>query len=153
MNNMYSFVFKRQPKSYNKRRFKSESAKNNYLTELKESINQFNPIVTPFADDLYGLIYYFHRRDTGTDADNISKPLWDILKGILFNDDQQVKLRIAGSIDISSGDFSIINFSKLRGEIIAELIEAFETKDHIVYVECGLLKKPMYKFNLEDYGN
>lgn len=109
--------------------------------------------LAPFSDDLYGVVYYFHKKNTGTDADNISKPLWDILKGIFFTDDHQIKLRIAGSIDISAGDFSIIDFSNLRGEITAELIEAFETKDHVVYVECGLLNNSMYKFNLEANGN
>lgn len=149
---MHSFIFKRQPKSYNSG-FKSETAKTNYLNELQNSIKQFNTVTAPFTDDLYGVVYYFHKKNTGTDADNISKPLWDILKGIFFTDDHQIKLRIAGSIDISAGDFSIIDFSNLRGEITAELIEAFETKDHVVYVECGLLNNSMYKFNLEANGN
>lgn len=149
---MHSFVFKRQPKSYNSG-FKSVLARTNYLDELENSIKQFNTLSATFSDDLYGIIYYFYKRNTGTDADNISKPLWDILKGILFKDDHQIKLRIAGSIDISAGDFSIIDVSNLRGEITAELVEAFETKDHIVYVECGLLDNSMYNFNLETNGN
>lgn len=149
---MHSFIFKRQPKSYNSG-FKSDLSKAYYLADLESSIKQFNNVTSPISKDLYGVIYYFHKKNTGTDADNISKPMWDLLKGILFNDDNQIKLRIAGNVDISTGDFSIIDFSNLRGEITAELIEAFETKDHIVYVECGLLDKSMYKFNFETNGN
>lgn len=150
---MYSFVFKRQPKSYNSG-FKSKSAKENYSNELNKSIKRFNTLTNPYKEDLYGLIYYFHKKKTGTiDADNLSKPIWDILGGILFEDDQQIKLRIAGAIDISSGDFNIIDFSRLRGEIISELIEAFENEDHIVYIECGLLNNNMYKFNIGIHGN
>ncbi len=139
-------------KSYNQG-FKSQLAKKNYLIEPEASIKQFNIITAPLADELYGLVYYFYKRNTGADADNISKPLWDSLKGILFNDDRQIKLRIGGNIDISSGNIGIIDFSNLRGEITAELLEAFETKDHIVYVECGLLNNLMFKFNLEANGN
>jgi Holliday junction resolvase RusA-like endonuclease len=149
---MNNFVFKKQPKSYN-RKFKSELSRTNYINELENSIKQFNSITSPLADDLYGLIYYFHKKNTGTDADNISKLMWDCLKGILFNDDNQVKLRIAGIIDISKGDYSIIDFSNLGGEITAELLDSFDKKDHTVYVECGLLNNSMYKFNLETNGN
>lgn len=149
---MHSFIFKRQPKSYNSG-FKSKLSKQNYLNELMLSLNQFDTITVPFEDNLYGLVYHFYKKDVGIDADNISKPLWDILTGIMFNDDRQIKIRIAGSIDISSGDFSVLDFSNLRGEIIAELIESFETKDHIVYVECGKLENSMYKFSIEEYGN
>lgn len=149
---MHSFIFTRQPKSHNSG-FKSKLSRQLYLEELMISLSQFDTITAPFEDNLYGLVYHFYKKDEGIDADNISKPLWDILTGIMFIDDRQIKLRIAGSIDISSGDFSIFDFSNLRGEIIAELIEAFETKSHIVYVECGKLENFMYNFSLEQYGN
>lgn len=149
---MHCFIFKRQPKSYNSG-FKSNMAKESYLNDLKLALNQFDTITAPFEEDLYGIVYHFYKKNIGIDADNISKPLWDILTGIVFNDDRQIKLRIAGSIDMSSGDFSVIDFSNLKGEVIAELIDAFDTKEHIVYVECGKLDNSMYKFNIENYGN
>jgi len=98
-------------------------------------------------EDLYGIVYYFRKKDTGTDADNISKPIWDCLNGFLFNDDKQVKLRTSGIIDISQ-EFNIIDFSNLREEIVAEIAEAVDTKDHFVYIECGLLYKSMFKFKI-----
>lgn len=151
---MKNFVLKRQPKAYQgSKTFKSVLSKTNYTNDLKKSIEQFNTLDTLLTEDLYGVVYYFYKKKTGTDADNISKPIWDCLKDILFGDDKQVKLRTAGAIDVSKGDLNIIDFSNLRGEIIAELIEAFEVTDHFVYIECGILNNSMYKFNLEINGN
>lgn len=148
---MKNFVFKRQPKAYQgSKTFKSSSAKSSYSDELEKSIRQFNNIDGLPTEDLYGVVYYFHKKKTGTDADNISKPIWDCLKGILFDDDKRIKLRIAGIIDISKDDFdlTIFDFSNVREEIITELMEAFETIEHFAYIECGLLNNAMYKFNL-----
>ena len=63
------------------------------------------------------------------------------------------KLRIAGIVDMSQGDINIIDFSNVRGEITAEIVDAFGTIDHFVYIECGNLENSMYKFNLETHGN
>jgi len=151
---MRNFVFKRQPKGYQgSKTFKSDTSKSKYITDLESAYKQFNPTATLITEDLYGVVYYFQKKWTGTDADNISKPIWDSLKGIVFKDDQQIKLRIAGIVDISKGDLNVIDFTNVRGDIITELIEAFDSIDHFTYIECGLLNKSMYKFNLEYYGN
>ena len=149
---MHSFVFKRQPKSFNSG-FKSIAAKEIYKENVRASFLKYNAIETLYSEDLYGVVYYFYKINAGTDADNISKFFWDILKGVVFNDDHQVKLRIAGHIDISKGDFNVIDFSNLKGEMTAELIQAMENNDHVVYVECGKLNNSMYKFNLSSDGN
>ncbi len=151
---MKNFIFKRQPKAYQGGgTFKSNLAKTNYITELENAIKKFNNVDTLMTEDLYGIVYYFYKRKTGTDADNISKPIWDCLKGILFDDDKKIKLRTAGLIDISKGDLNIIDFSNVRGEITAELVEAFGTIDHFAYIECGILHNSMYKFNFEINGD
>jgi hypothetical protein len=105
------------------------------------------------TEDLYGIVYYFHEKKTGADADNISKPIWDCLKGILFDDDKQIKLKTAWLVDISKGDLNVIDFSAVRGEITAELVESFGTLDHFVYIEVGVLHNSMYKLNLEIDGD
>src|SRR3954469_11070503 len=86
---MKNFVFKQQPKAYQgSKTFKSNTAKTNYTSELENAIKQFNNIDDLMTEELYGIVYYFHKKKTGTDADNISKPIWDCLKGILFDDDK-----------------------------------------------------------------
>ncbi len=95
------------------------------------------------ADDLYGTIFYLFKKDFGSDADNLSKPLWDCLSGFLFVDDNQLRLRIAGCFDLSRNDFNILNLSGLSGSVVTELLDAIDEEEHIVYVECGRLEYSM----------
>ncbi len=58
-------------------------------------------------------------------------------------------MRIAGSFDLTNEDYSVIDLSGLQGNLVIDLIDAFENEEHIVYVECGNFKPSMYKFNIE----
>lgn len=143
-----SFIIKRQPKSYNS--WKKSSIKGqNYIKEIRNSLKTFNPNFTKKTELLYGIAYYFHSKKTGTDADNISKPIWDGLTDFLFIDDKQVKLRIAGCFDLNQNDFGVLDVSGVSGKVVAELIESIGTEEHIIYVECGSLNDKLFKFNLE----
>lgn len=146
---MYHFVLKRQPKSYNGWNKASKMSKDNYKRAIEDAFQKFNQISEPLTANLYGILYHFFKDDRQMDADNLSKPIWDCLEGFLYVDDSQVKLRIAGSFNLSQIDLDILNFNDLSKPILKELLEAFETHDHIVYIECGLLKYSMLKFNSE----
>jgi Holliday junction resolvase RusA-like endonuclease len=151
---MKNFIFKRQPKAYQgSKTFKNSGSKINYISELETSLRQLNDTSELMTGDLYGVVYYFRKKQTGTDADNISKPIWDCLRGILFDDDKRIKLRFAGIIDIPQGDISLIDLTGVRGEITTEIAVALGSADHFVYVECGSLQKSMYRFNIETNGN
>lgn len=151
---MHSFILKRQPRSYNSWKGTTNAKKELYKSDIKESFRQFYPThATPLTGDLYGTIFYFFKKNLDIDADNLSKPLWDCLNGFLFSDDKQVKLRTAGTFDLSNHDFNVLDLSGLTGEVIAELLDAFDTEEHIIYVECGLLNNALFKFNLEANGN
>lgn len=151
---MKNFILKRQPKAYQgSKTFKTPQSRANFISDLENAIRQHNSLDNLLKEDLYAIVYYFQKRKTGTDADNISKPIWDCLKGILFEDDKQIKLRTAGIIDISKGDLNIVDFSSVGGKITVDLLEAMETNDHIVYIECGSLNNSLYKFNMEANGN
>ena len=97
------------------------------------------------------IIHY--KKDLDLDADNLSKPIWDGLVNFLYSDDSQIKLRIAGSFDISKTDFNILDMSGLSGNILTELFDAFDTEDHILYIECGDFHHSMIKFNILNNGN
>ncbi len=109
----------------------------------------YNPKHSVLSGDLYATIYYFFNKNLDLDTDNLSKPVWDCLNGILFNDDKQIKVRTAGSFDLTIGDYSVIDVSGLQGKMVVDLLEAFENEEHIVYVECGNFKPSMFKFNIE----
>jgi hypothetical protein len=119
-----------------------------YMTAIRSSFSSFNPSFVKRSEELYGIAYYFHTRNSGTDADNISKPIWDCLTNFLFEDDRQIKLRLAGCFDLSNKDFDILDVSGVPGNVIAELVDAVANEEHIIYVECGTLRDNMYKFNL-----
>jgi len=101
------------------------------------------------TDELYAVIYYFFNVNLHLDTDNLSKPVWDSLNGFLFNDDLQIRIRIAGSFDLSKGDYSVIDLTGLRGDLVTDLLEAFDNEEHVVYVECGRFNPSLCRLNLE----
>ncbi|MFD2570408.1 RusA family crossover junction endodeoxyribonuclease [Spirosoma soli] len=98
---MYSFVINVKPKSYNSKKVHSYHSR--LETAFRESYPEHVPI--PAEIELYGLVYHFFKTDIGIDADNLSKPIWDSLKDVLFIDDKQVKMRTAGSFNLAVNDF------------------------------------------------
>lgn len=141
---MYSFVVCSRPKSYNSKK-KSQDYGQRLITAFREGY----PLHQSVETELYGLVYHFYRRDINIDADNLSKPVWDYLKGVLFVDDKQVKMRIAGSFSLITNDFSVLDFSGLSQHKAEFLLEAIETEDHILYVECGTFTVDIVRLNLE----
>lgn len=147
-----SFIFKAQPKSYNSWKKNSEKGQQ-YIKLIRDSLDEFHDTVEKRTGDLYGVAYYFFSKSTGTDADNISKPIWDALTEYLFDDDKQVKYRIAGTFDLNENEFDLIDVTGIPGKVVAELLAAVETEEHVVYVECGEMQTAFYKFNIEQNGN
>ncbi|MGA9656431.1 MAG: hypothetical protein WBV96_21215 [Polyangia bacterium] len=101
------------------------------------------------AGDLYGLVYYLHAKPTQLDADNVSKPVWDALEGIGYRDDEVIKHRRAGLIDLRSKDLHTFDLSGMPDSVAAALISAVGVHDDIIYVEYGALHDDMYEFGLE----
>ncbi|AQG78867.1 hypothetical protein AWR27_05725 [Spirosoma montaniterrae] len=132
-----------------------EPKKSAYKESLRSAFNANHGGHIPVGGELYGLVYHFYREDNGIDADNLSKPIWDCLKGVLFEDDRQVKLRIAGSFDLTKNDFAKIDSTGLPGLIVTQFLDALnnETENHILYVECGVFNADMVKLNMNRYGN
>ena len=123
-----------------------------YTSELRSAFQTFHSSSRPLSGDLYGIIYYFHRKvrkGNQVDADNISKPVWDSLKDVIYADDAQIKLRIAGTYDLTENYYENLNVKNLSQQIQDELNEAFENEAHILYIECGNLEDKMYQFNLK----
>ncbi len=143
---MYNFILKRRPLSYNSFR---GTKKLNYKTALETSFKSYNPTHNILTGNVYATLYYFFNTNLKLDTDNLSKPVWDCFCGFLFNDDKQIKIRTAGSFDLTNGDYSVIDFSGLQGNLIIDLLDAFEKEEHIVYIECGNFNPSMYKFNIE----
>jgi Holliday junction resolvase RusA-like endonuclease len=78
---MYAFLVNQRPCSVRAKmtdRFKAS---------IQRAFQYYWPTKPLVSNALYGIVYYFHKTPTQLDADNISKPIWDALEGILYEDD------------------------------------------------------------------
>lgn len=98
---------------------------------------------------LYGVVYYFHSRHNQLDADNLSKPVWDALEGVVYEDDLIIKLRHAGIVDLRGTDINLFDLSRMPDTIAADFIAMIGSKDYILYVEFGQLSQDMFLFGRE----
>lgn len=112
------------------------------------------------AEPLYGIVYYIaqrYRSATDADADNVSKPVWDALEGVAYDDDKLVRLRIAGVIAPSSlpdvASLDELDLTGMPGDV-ADALTGFITagEAHILYVEIGPLRSAMFRFGLAVEG-
>lgn len=109
------------------------------------------PDAVRFTADCYGVVYYFTRRYTQLDADNISKAVWDALKSVVYDDDRVVRLRIAGIVDLRSPDMMGFDLTKMPGKVAEKLLAMVGQVDHLLYIEVGALRAEMFRFAL-DFG-
>lgn len=139
---MRAFICLEKPRSIN------SSKKADYFREsIKMAYRRAYPEEDAFWGDinLYGMVYYFHGQDTTLDADNMSKPVWDALRGTAFADDNAIKLRIAGIINNS---LTGIDLSYLPDEVAQELLRVIGEAEHVLYIEFGPLTERMFRFGL-----
>jgi Endodeoxyribonuclease RusA len=114
---------------------------------------------------LYGIVYWLARAydpHRHADADNMSKKVWDALRGQAYGDDKQVRLRIAGVIDLSpmSGGGGPGIEALSLSDAPAPVLDALESilaadggasdpfAEGALYVEVGPLTPEMFRFGL-----
>jgi Endodeoxyribonuclease RusA len=141
---MYAFLMIRQPLSMNAK------YKKTYQDEIKGIFRKQFPDVALVEDELYAAIYYFHKALGSQDADNITKPILDALKGAAYEDDKLIKLRQSAIIDVRSGAMGVIDLSRMPAELIKDFIENIDREDHSVYVEIGRLDYRQIQFSYEN---
>ena len=141
---MYNFILNRRPLSFN-----NSNGKVQYGNDLRSAFSTQNPTATKLNDNLYAIIYYFYNEYVGLDADNLSKPVWDHLSGLVYDDDEQIKVRTAGSFDLEQQDIDLLDFTGLSGNFITDLLDSFDNDDHIVYIEIGKFNESLFRFNIE----
>jgi hypothetical protein len=98
---------------------------------------------------MYGIVYHFYNGKCRMDADNLSKPVWDALNHVAYNDDNQIKYRVSASIKKDDIGFTMFDFKDLNAKIIFDLVKAIVNEPHFFYVECGDYDDTLLKVNLE----
>lgn len=117
-----------------------------YQQAIKGDFDRWRCQPISSSNGVYARIYYFHSKATGHDADNISKPIVDALKGKAYPDDNCVVLRTAAKIDLSSSKSEEFNITHIQAPLLSELLDAWDEEEHFVYIELGDFSKDMIIF-------
>jgi hypothetical protein len=120
-----------------------------YKDGIRDAFQLFCQDSTSSPGPLYASIYYFHRRPSEQDADNISKPILDALEGLAYEDDRVVRFRQAAMFSLDSDPLSDLNLSGVPEEILESLLEKLEREDHVLYIELGRLSFQQFRFGYE----
>ena len=165
-----TIICRRRPPSSNK------GTENDIYREFGEELEgEYAAAGSPrFGDGLlYGLVYWFigPYRSKDPDADNISKPIWDMLGSPkadtkehevrlkAYRDDKLVRLRLAGIFEIapSREDAPQLEMLDLTGAppCLTEGLDSVPSQDlsavnrqSLTYIECGPLRTGMFVFDL-----
>jgi hypothetical protein len=144
---MYAFISNIRPCSVRAK------ATERFKRAIREAFKSYYPSTDFVSNDLYGIVYYFHKKHNQLDADNLSKPIWDALEGILYEDDSIIKYRSAGIFDLRSSGLEILDITLIPEHVAYDFLERLNDSDHILYIEVGNLDYSMFKFGYENLDN
>ena len=139
---------KSTPFSYNSTDAKK---KDKYVQLIRDTFDkEYNGKVPKFGkgSELYGQVCFFTSEGTDLDADNISKPVWDALEGVVFENDKQIVMRKSTVIYKTRHDLIALDGNSDRA---ADLLQAIQSKKvKFIYIECGHFNESMVEIDLED---
>lgn len=142
-NTIRAFLTNQRPRSVNAR------TTDRFQERIRQSYQAYYADNEPLTETLYGVVYYFHRRNNQLDADNLSKPIWDALEGLAFENDLSIQLRQAGVIDLRSTDMTTFDLSQMPDTVADDFIQMIGVEEHVLYVEFGVLHQSMFSFGQE----
>jgi Holliday junction resolvase RusA-like endonuclease len=133
------------PRSVNPRGDKDRKAE--YYESLRTAFRKYHADAIPLDNNLYGIVYYFHKVKTQLDADNLSKPIWDALKGAAFNDDFQIRYRSAGLFNLGVERLEELDLTNIPDYVFGDFLEMLDNGySHILYVEFGEFTYDLMQF-------
>jgi Holliday junction resolvase RusA-like endonuclease len=144
---MIGFICPFRPRSVNAKQTEK------YKEKIKEYFRYYYPDMSIFDNEkLYGIVYYFYRRKTELDADNLSKPIWDALETVLYNDDRIIKLRYSGIYDLKN-DVTKLDITRMPKNVYSDFLEYIENIEceHLSYIELGKLNNSLFIIGGETY--
>lgn len=131
------------PLSYNSRH------KTSYQEMIRAAVSRkYNGKVPLFPknEELYAKVYFFTSEGINVDGDNISKPIWDALGGLVFADDRNIVMRTAAIIDVNIHPINIIDTDLMESSAAADLMQELASSEvKCLYIECGEFNESMIK--------
>ena len=140
----FSFVVFQKPYSYNSQ---STRKKNKMRAEFSFELQKKYKSLKILENNLYGLVYYIRPQVNTLDADNISKPIWDALTGVTYDDDRKIVHRRATIIE--ADDFSTLSIDSITSTDLKRILKAVEKGLDVIYIEMGIYNPKLIEFNLE----
>lgn len=101
------------------------------------------------SGSLYARVYYFHSIPNTRDADNISKPIVDALKGHAYMDDNVVVHRTAAIMDMRNTETADLILARIPYNVLQDFLDALDNEQHVLYIEVGQYKHSMLHFGGE----
>jgi endodeoxyribonuclease RusA len=99
------------------------------------------------AGPLYARITWFQLRRAHGDVDNIAKRILDSLKGVAFQDDDDVvRCLTQKAVADASGSFALNTLEIPSTAVLAELQALLGVEDHVLYIEIGPVTDPTISF-------
>jgi len=94
----------------------------------------------------YARIIWFQLEQTPGDVDNMTKPILDALRAVVYQDDDQIVRRLAEKTVTSSRSFSMTPGDAPTEATQAELESLVGTERHVLYIEVGPVMDPRISF-------
>lgn len=146
---MRTFFYIAKPVSQNNRGGKI----NAYRRGLKRKLNAAYGAMSflyPKSSVIYGIVYYFRKNRVGYDADNISKPLWDALEAVCYDNDKQIRLRLAAVVTMDYYNNYTIPTTHLSPQEIIQIKSFFANprQKHMLYIHMDVALPKHFKYKL-----
>lgn len=138
---------KTDPVSYNSSNAKK---KEKYMQLIRDSFDkEYKGKVPKYRKglELYGQVVFFTSEGTDLDADNISKPVWDALEGLVYDNDKQIVMRKSTIIYKAKHECIALNG---YCDCASDLLQVIQRKMvRCIYIECGHFEESMVELDLE----
>lgn len=86
---------------------------------------------------------------THPDADNISKPVWDALRGVAYHDDKQIRRRSSGIIELPPGTLTQFNFTDWPSALVTAVEQASTRPNfNLLCLQLSLLEPAHFQFSV-----
>jgi len=143
---MVCFVSDQKPLSVqSKNKMRSGGYRQRLIQEFYNQRASFPDL--PITETIYSKVIYVHSKASTLDVDNMSKPIIDAFKGIIYADDYMINHRICSKIKFDDFEAYEFQLDLLPIEIVEKLDRLISEKSpHIVYFEVGLFSPDMVRF-------
>ena len=95
---------------------------------------------------LYARIIWFQLEQTPGDVDNMTKPILDDLRGVVYLDDDQIVRRLTEKTVTTNRSFSMTPSEAPTETTQAELESLVGTEQNVLYIEIGPVTDPRISF-------